>query len=73
MGSKIKEKKYNVPGITVADNLDLNIGRKDSLEDVLNEVLVHPTLHLTHPKDCLVTEPPSRQRASVPEGLSSFV
>ncbi len=42
------EKKY-VPRVAVANDLDLNALGQDSLEDVLDEVLIHPALHLAHP------------------------
>jgi hypothetical protein len=44
-----KKQVLYIPGIAVANDLDLDALAKDGLEDVLNKILVHPALHLAHP------------------------
>lgn len=38
------------PRVAVSNDFDLNSFGKKGREDVLDEVLIHPTLHLAHPK-----------------------
>jgi hypothetical protein len=40
----------DLPRVAVADDLDLNILTEQGREDVLDEVLIHPRLHLAHPE-----------------------
>lgn len=39
----------NIPRVTVADDLDLDSLAKDGRKDSLDEGLVHPAFHFTHP------------------------
>ena len=44
-----REIDKHLPRVTVTNDLDLNALSQDSLENILNEVLVHPAFHFAHP------------------------
>lgn len=49
-------RRGNLPGVLVANNLDIDGLVGAGTEDTLDEVLVHPRLKLTHPEQGLVYE-----------------
>lgn len=49
-GGKGRGSCWNLPGVAVADDLDLDSLAEDRGEEVLDEVLVHPSFHFAHPE-----------------------
>lgn len=47
--TRVLERLRRIPGIAVANDLDLDGLADDCLKDILNEGFVHPTFHLPHP------------------------
>ena len=64
----------HLPGIAVTNDLDLDVLSEDGLENALDKILIHPSLHLAHP-NAVREENYGKVRGSkyLPEGLGRLV